>query len=163
MKTQSSTQTGEGQDGNPRAGFSLVEVSLAVLVVGLGLVVVFGLFPSGLRSSEASNTDTRMGLFADTVLSGMAADAGKITSWKDWQDLPTFQSKVITGLAVTAGGVQKTEYPAGSGFYVRYLLTIEKIPGNEIARSATLQVADGQYGAFVPQATFFRGFFYSGF
>lgn len=48
-----------------RSGFSLVEVSLALLVVGVGIMGVFALFPSGLDSARLSQEETRAALFAN--------------------------------------------------------------------------------------------------
>ena len=38
-----------------RAGYSLVEVTLALLVVAIGLTATFALFPEGLRAVGAPN------------------------------------------------------------------------------------------------------------
>lgn len=67
-----------------KRGFSLVEVCLAVLVVGLGLLSVFSLFPTGLASGESAAADTEIGLFADQVLNGLQAQATEVT-WAEWQ------------------------------------------------------------------------------
>src|ERR1035437_8491090 len=69
-----------------RSGFTLIEVSLAVLVLGLGLMAAFGLFPAGVRQNEESIADTRAALFADYVLNGMQANAATITDWSQWRD-----------------------------------------------------------------------------
>ena len=49
------------------SGFSLVEVSLALLVIGLGLLAVFGLFPSGLGMNKRSIDETQCAMFANDV------------------------------------------------------------------------------------------------
>ena len=56
-----------------RSGFSLVEVTLALLIVGIGLLSLLGLFGEGLRMSRDSRNDTYVSLFAQTVLEGMRA------------------------------------------------------------------------------------------
>ena len=61
------------------AGFSLIEVNLAILVIGLGLLVVFALFPAGLREGENALTDTHTALFAETLLNGIRAKADTAT------------------------------------------------------------------------------------
>ncbi len=66
-----------------KGGFSLVEVCLAVLVVGLGLLSVFALFPTGLVASEAAAADTETGLFAGQVLAGLQARSTEMT-WTEW-------------------------------------------------------------------------------
>ena len=119
-----------------RSGFTLVEVSLAILVVGLGLLTLFGLFPSGLRSGEEAGADTRAGLFASVVLEGMRANAAGIKSWTEWNDgSPSDVSSVIhvklcdsllsSGAIVADGNRQpKLEYPVGSTQYLRYSLLL---------------------------------------
>jgi hypothetical protein len=55
-----------------RAGYSLVEVTLALLVVAIGLVATFALFPEGMKATRAAVNDTEVGLFADYVFSTLA-------------------------------------------------------------------------------------------
>lgn len=56
-----------------RAGYSLVEVTLALLVVAIGLTATFALFPEGLRATRAAVDDTEVALFADYVFATLAA------------------------------------------------------------------------------------------
>ena len=58
-----------------KAGYSLVEVTLALLVVAIGLTATFALFPEGLKATRAAVNDTEVGLFADYVFSTLAATA----------------------------------------------------------------------------------------
>ena len=62
--------------GGGRAGYSLVEVTLALLVVAIGLTATFALFPEGLRSSRAAVDDTEMALFAEYVFTTLDLTAG---------------------------------------------------------------------------------------
>ncbi|MBR4617151.1 MAG: hypothetical protein IKO55_16205, partial [Kiritimatiellae bacterium] len=48
-----------------KAGFSLIEVNVAILVIAGGMLSLFTLFPAGLRLSTAAMSDTRQVLFAD--------------------------------------------------------------------------------------------------
>ena len=48
-------------------GYSLVEVSLALLVAAIGLMTAFALFPDGLASSRKSVDATEISAFADYV------------------------------------------------------------------------------------------------
>ena len=56
-----------------KAGYSLVEVTLALLVVAIGLTATFALFPEGMKATRAAVDDTEVGLFADYVFSTLAA------------------------------------------------------------------------------------------
>ena len=120
-----------------RSGFTLVEVSLAILVVGLGLLSLFSLFPSGLRASEEASVDTRSGLFASVVLEGMRANAAGIKSWTSWNDgAPGVSaalnaklcSSLLTSGTLVANGTRqpKLEFPAASGQYLRYSLKLDR-------------------------------------
>ncbi len=58
-----------------KAGYSLVEVTLALLVVAIGLTSVFALFPDAMRNTRAAVDDTEVGLFADYVFNTLAVAA----------------------------------------------------------------------------------------
>lgn len=60
-----------------RAGYSLVEVTLALLVVAVGLTATFALFPEGLQAARAAVNDTEIGLFADYVFTTLDLTSGK--------------------------------------------------------------------------------------
>jgi hypothetical protein len=62
-------------NGKRENGYSLVEVCLALLVAGLGVIVVFGLFPEGLGQSRRSVEATEIGAFADYVFSALTVRA----------------------------------------------------------------------------------------
>lgn len=119
-----------------KTGFTLIEVSLAVLVVGLGLLSLFGLFPSGLRAGEEAAADTRAGLFASVVLEGMRANAAGIKVWSEWKENASMlgsSSELCNALTaggenIKADGVVNSinDFPAGSGKRIRYSLTIER-------------------------------------
>ncbi len=53
-------------------GYSLVEVSLAILVAGLALAAVFSLFPEGLKASRKAVEAGQVSAFADYVFASMA-------------------------------------------------------------------------------------------
>ena len=98
-------------------GFSLVEVNLAILLVALGMLALFGLFPAGLREADLAMTDTHEALFADYVLSGLEANASTSTTWSVWKDMgdsnvvvqnpstPTalFQRHIVKGVRIPVG------------------------------------------------------------
>lgn len=60
-----------------RAGYSLVEVTLALLVVAIGLTSVFALFPEALKNTRTAVSDTEVALFADYVFSTLAVTAAR--------------------------------------------------------------------------------------
>lgn len=60
---------------DPRAGFNLIEIALAIFVLSLGLLAVFGLFPHGLGMADIARQETQSGMFADYVFGGLRAAA----------------------------------------------------------------------------------------
>lgn len=92
-----------------KKGFSLVEVCLAVLVVGLGIMAIFSLFPTGLAASEAAETDTNNSLLAQKIVASLEAQASTLT-WNDWQG-NQFGSEVKIGQpTVIDGEYEKMAY-----------------------------------------------------
>jgi prepilin-type N-terminal cleavage/methylation domain-containing protein len=143
------------------AGFTLIEVSLAVLVVGLGLLAVFSLFPSGLRSAEEGSADTRCGMFAETVMNGLHGNAASITNWADWCSSTNVADDLTDGVlanVLRVDGVETFEpFPAGG---MRYKLTLTLADPNRY--SALLEVVSGQYGSFANPTLFYTEFTYQG-
>ena len=66
-----------------RAGFTLMEVALSLVVVGVGLLTVFGLFPTGLAMNKRATDDTFTTMFADEVLNAVKAAAADV----EWSEL----------------------------------------------------------------------------
>ena len=58
-----------------KAGYSLVEVTLALLVVAIGLTSTFALFPEAMKDTRAAVSDTEVALFADYIFSSFAVAA----------------------------------------------------------------------------------------
>lgn len=70
-------KTCEQEKRKSRAGYSLVEVTLALLVVAIGLTATFALFPEGLRATRAAVDDTEIAMFAEYVFSTLELTAGR--------------------------------------------------------------------------------------
>lgn len=68
-------QTTRGGSDSGRAGFSLIEITFALMLIALGLLSIFHLFPTGLRASYDAVADTRVAQFADEVLHVLRAQA----------------------------------------------------------------------------------------
>lgn len=153
-------------------GFTLVEVALAVLAVGLGLMTIIGLFPAGLQNASDGAADTRAGLFAEAVFSGMRGAATNT-------DAVVWDGSLIgnSGNSITVEGVtlnfnappNAVKFPAAANDspenYVRYVLSVASASGTTGPRkiwSATLSTCDGQYGPFKAQNTFYTEFYFTG-
>lgn len=86
-------------DNRRKAGYSLVEVTLALLVVAIGLVSTFALFPEGMKATREAVNDTEIGLFADYVFSTLAATAaaqGLDASSPSTSDCDKYASRVLS-------------------------------------------------------------------
>ena len=157
---------------NKRQGFTLVEVALAVLAVGLGLITVFGLFPAGLQNASDDATDTRAGLFAGAVLSELRGAAVTNTTTVAWDNfINNTPSLSVEGMTLTVNGaapvaVKFPNKPAVADSpenYLRYTLSITTaLSGPPKTYAATLVTCDGQYGAFSTQNVFYTEFPFMG-
>ncbi len=64
------------------AGFNLIEIALAIFVLSLGLLAIFGLFPHGLGMADIARQETQSGMFADYAFGALRAAAADA----DWTD-----------------------------------------------------------------------------
>lgn len=78
-----------------RAGYSLVEVTLALLVVAIGLTSTFALFPEAMKDTRTAVSDTEVGLFADYVFSTLAVTAARFGK-KDVSLTKDFGSRALS-------------------------------------------------------------------
>jgi hypothetical protein len=117
-----------------RPGFSLLELNMAILLVGMGMLVLFGLFPSALREGENALLDTHTALFAEFVMSGLRAEAAELdhAAWQDPGQFVLHAPGVCeatirhTGDTVHTGEgpTPSIEFPSGSGTFMSYVLHV---------------------------------------
>jgi hypothetical protein len=157
-----------------RFGFSLVEVNLAIMVVGLGMLVLFGLFPAGLREGENALINTHCALFADAVFNSLRSEATtkNWTGWKGWAGA-SFGTQIrtdsglvpIRGRLVGQGTVQSVQYPT-SEETIYYVMEVSGNPA-DMERRVWLWVKSAKHATdkpstFKEESLRFRcGFFYS--
>ena len=90
-----------------KAGFSLVEVTLALLVVAVGLTATLALFPEGLTAAREAVNNTETALFADYVFTTLELSAayqaldGNVTVGKLENGTDDFVSEMFSRDAVT--------------------------------------------------------------
>jgi prepilin-type N-terminal cleavage/methylation domain-containing protein len=58
---------------NRKSGFSLIEVTLAIMVIGIGALVLFSLFPEGLEQGRIAEYESRMSRMADAIINDVRA------------------------------------------------------------------------------------------
>jgi prepilin-type N-terminal cleavage/methylation domain-containing protein len=88
------------------AGFSLVEVLMAMLILSVGLLAVIGMIVSASMTANSTKVDTTATMLADTVLEQLAA--------KDVTNVTTFTIKDCLGVDHTIGHVSGAA-PNGNG------------------------------------------------
>ena len=71
-----------------RQGFSLIEVALALMVVAVGLLSVFGVFPVSLRSSQMARSDLSGSAFASSLLQTIGGNIRGIDDIRIWKAAP---------------------------------------------------------------------------
>ena len=161
-----------------RAGYSLVEVTLALLVVAIGLTATFALFPEGLKATRAAVDDTEIAMFAEYVFTTMdLAAAYASAQGKNWTISDTDRFKAKSLADTYPGLIQEGEnnvfywipedYDLGdknydaaknAGFYTSaftYDLTIlpsawKGILASKATKYAVLKVWPGEYGGARP-------------
>jgi Tfp pilus assembly protein PilV len=89
--------------GRAAGGFSLIEVALALMVVAVGLLSAFSLFPVSLRSSQMARSDLAESAFADTLLQTIEGNVRAIDDVAVWNDPKEFWKAAAagTGLATS--------------------------------------------------------------
>ena len=139
-----------------KSGFTLVEVSLSLLMVGAGVLAAMALFPSGLEANKAAVAETRAAMFADEVLNGLRAQAA-VTPWANVNTMvlttpaadmfknaptvtPTATPTTVKYINKFVSGADVVDYA------VRYTLRIEDAPGKPLIKQVTLEVWPGEFG-----------------
>ena len=75
-----------------RAGFSLIEVNMAIFVLAGGALALLGLFPLGLRDSLAAHNEMRVAAFADRFLGAVKIAAQEA---RDVDELKSFVTDIM--------------------------------------------------------------------
>lgn len=70
-----------------RAGFSLIEVNMAIFVLAGGALALLGLFPLGLRESLAARNEMRVAAFAERFINSARIAATDTENVQDVADL----------------------------------------------------------------------------
>ena len=150
------------------SGFSLVEVTLAIFMVGLGITTLFALFPAGLRQSDNAMKDTHLGLFADRVFSGIRAESSLISDWSDWADIDSFRKLAVWPVQIEGHNMrgdntsQTVTDAISEGVHISYRLNVDEVSGSPDLRRAVLRANIG--GAYDDDDAqwFYTEFFFMG-
>jgi uncharacterized protein (TIGR02598 family) len=151
-----------------RAGFSLVEINLTLLIVGVGLVALLSLFPVGLRQAGLATADTVQAVFADRVLNTLHAKACQITNWTDWV---AFESKVLQGASIDGSAIKAnreeiiTPYLNVTDSAIRYRLTFQTVDAPHFKgrlKRAAIQVSERAEGDLTRATIYCTDFVFQG-
>lgn len=99
-----------------RAGFSLMEVNMAVFVMAIGILSMVALYPLGLRESTQGQADLKQSMFADYVLNQVIAAASQTNiTWSEWSGVPRVSGEEINLNSSVPGFIRNrldlTAYP----------------------------------------------------
>ncbi|TAN37252.1 MAG: prepilin-type N-terminal cleavage/methylation domain-containing protein [Verrucomicrobia bacterium] len=151
-----------------RRGFTMVEVALAVLILGVGVLTVVGLMSGSLQMSKGGDDDAQIAGFANNILEGIRAETCVRTNG-DLAD--SFRANL--GVGVVASNLwdqttRETKLKADGQWHTvtyavsptnidatfRYRLTMDNIPAAPADRAAAvrLDVLMGKYGQMTTQS-----------
>ena len=85
---------------NKSSGFTLVEISMVMLLFASAIGGLLSFFPVGLRMEANAISDSAQTMFALDVLARVEANAAEITDWDDWNDNKRFISKAFNDIKV---------------------------------------------------------------
>lgn len=150
-----------------RTGFTLVEINLVLLLFGVGITALLGLFPVGLRQSSLAMSDTRQAMFAEMILNSIHARTLEATDYYDWSTLANFKALVastkIAGNSATGRATERVvigedvtfdKYLGQNRNVIRYYLTVSEVDDyrlngyNRPFYRVTVQVSDRRDGKF---------------
>jgi type II secretory pathway pseudopilin PulG len=146
------------------AGFSLVEVALALMVVSIGLLSLVGLLPVSLDMSRKSIEDSQLGLFGDNMMNGYRATL-QIRPWSEWDTLnirgtaeDVWDNPQKVGFRFGSGDASGTNIykytsnqPSGGSVEIvdlaaRYEFTVKVQPFDNRLISCNLELLPGEFG-----------------
>lgn len=153
------------------SGFSLIEVSLAMMVMAIGILSILALFPAGLDQGARSLADTHAALFAEEVFAGLQAYAE--TNWVGlessrlpiaaspmWSNMAT-NSIYVTG--VNTNNIVVTNIYINNNYEdyaLRYrLVVVTNVGVNNFLKAATLWIWPGEFGTTNDAVIFYTEFY----
>lgn len=138
---------------NLRAGFTLMEVNLAIFIMAVGVLAMVSLYPLAFRESQQSSDDVAASALADGVLSPLAAALSSTnTVWSRWEGI-IGGTDIDNGLPSKAGWLaycrgsgggyipfSKTQLRTTAAGVVSTICSKLSLPGNENPASAITSV-----------------------
>ncbi len=161
---------------NKKNGFSLVELTFALMITGMGILAIFHVFPSGLNAGKNAVADTRAMEFSQSVFEAYRYEVSKM-SQAQWDSDMSNKSLDITvripsgdgGGTITISPVDEfqepknaIEFPVGSEpkEYIRYKLATELLPDSDNLVGIYLEVSYGRMSSH--KKSFYTAVYYGG-
>jgi hypothetical protein len=97
-----------------KRGFSLVEVCLAMMIMGTGVLSMISLYSFGFRENRQSNEDVAEAAFADAVLNPLVAALSSTNiTWTSWKNIS------LSPVESSRGGESYMKPSGGWSAYIR--------------------------------------------
>lgn len=150
-----------------RSGFSLVEVTLALIVMTIGILGIMSMFPAGLDQNVRSINDTHAAFFAEEVFAGLAVEAE--TNWHQLEQFDVMVAAANMWEPATNVWFTGTNYSTNIYQFVdagtvyedhalRYRLQMTTNDSGMVKR-VTLWVLPGEFGSTNDPAIYYAEFF----
>lgn len=91
-----------------KAGFTLVEISMVLLLFASAVGGLLSFFPVGLRMESNAISDSAQSMFALDILGQIEANANAITDWNIWNDNTDFYTAALKNVKVNDGRASVT-------------------------------------------------------
>ena len=161
---------------NNKSGFSLVELTFALMITGMGVLAIFHVFPAGLNAGKNAIADTRAVEFSQAVFEAYRHEVAQM-SQGEWDADMSNESLDIT-VSIPAGNGSDTinispvdsfqapadaiEFPVGSEpiEYIRYKLATELLPDSDNLVGIYLEVSYGRMSSH--KKAFYTAIYYGG-
>ncbi len=142
-----------------RAGFTLMEVNIALLVIAVGLSSMLALFPVGLRESNTATAETIQSAAASYIFARLHENADN----EEWGDQPA----TVIAKGFKADGKSHLfdgkDEKAFEGSPVRYQLKVDKVPDyGDLLYYAQLRVSDRKNGDITREPVYYTEFLRKG-
>ena len=166
---------------NNKKGFSLIELTFALMITGMGVLAIFHVFPSGLNAGKTAVADTRAVEFSQAVFEAYRYEASQM-SQNEWDtDMNNGSLDITVSIPCGNGGTTEPDdyidispvdkfqdpdnaivFPVGSEptEYIRYKLATELLPGSENFVGIYLEVSYGKMSSH--KKAFYTAIYYGG-
>jgi len=156
---------------NNKNGFSLIELTFALMITGMGVLAIFHVFPSGLNAGKNAVADTRAVEFAQSVFEAYRYEVSQMDQ-NEWDNdflgnddslditvsIPSGNGSTYIDISPVSSFQDPTKqypdpkndapipFPVGSEptEYIRYKLATELLPGSDNLVGIYLEVSYGK-------------------